>query len=111
MLYCYFIYMVLTGIRTLIRYITYRLQKSYDKEKLFLFPTDITRFSWGTIRELAKSIQAVEVNFACDCDGENDAPNVMKLTSFFGGQPGEKRPKRSNYHMRKKLKHVLPSEL
>ena len=89
------------------------LQDSYDSEKLFLYPNDITRFSWGTIKEIVKASNCVDVKWACDDeDIENGGKpaNSVNLTSYFGNKVGEKRPPRCNYFIRKKLKHVLPSE-
>lgn len=87
------------------------LQRSLDREKLFMYPSDICRFSWGTVKELVKSQSCKEVIFACD-DDENDgiSGNTVGLTSYFG-KTGEKRPKRCAYFMKKKFKHVLPSEI
>ena len=89
------------------------LQESYDAEKVFLYPNDITRFSWGTIKEIVKASNCVDVKWACDDeDIENGgkATNSVNLTSYFGNKAGEKRPSRCNYFIKKKLKHVLPSE-
>jgi ribonuclease H2 subunit A len=87
------------------------LLKYMDREKLFLYPADIVRFSWGTVKELCKTQQCKEVIFACDDeDNEGAAANTVALTSYFG-RAGEKRPKRCGYYTKKKFKHVLPSEI
>lgn len=87
------------------------LQSSMDHEKVFLYPNDITRFAWGTVKDLVKNESAVEVKWLCE-DEENgsDAAQTPNLKCYFGSV-GEKRPKRSNYFMKKKMKLILPSEI
>lgn len=46
-----------------------------------------------------------------ECEEDDDSAAAgPNLKQFFGGV-GEKRPKRAAYFQKKKMKHVLPSDL
>lgn len=75
-----------------------------ETHPVFGFP-NIVRFSWSTSREALKG-KATEVLWECD---EDDTLGGASMTSFLTGSV--KRPKRSAYFLKKKMKIAVASDL
>lgn len=76
-------------------------------QPVFGFPS-IVRFSWSTAKEALIKSKAINVIF--ECDEDDNTQGSEEITSFFHSS-GEKRTKRTQYFINKKMKHILPQDI
>lgn len=78
---------------------------SKAQQQVFGFP-NIVRFSWSTSREALAKGSACEVLWECD---EEETTGGANITNFFSA--GAKRPKRSVFFNKRKMKCVVAADL
>ena len=81
------------------------LDKACKSSSVFAFPS-MVRFSWSTAVEFQKKMSCAQVTWECD---EEDG-GAVNITGFFSAV-GDKRPRRSAYFEKYKVRHVLSDEL